>query len=183
VSAHFSSGMGEFRLPGQTASGHRLELTWDTPEVAPEGRDLQPGHTNYLIGRDSTKWIRNIPLYGAVEYPQTYPGILLLFYGNGDSLEHDFKLSAGADPGQITLRLKGADKVKIDSQRNLADHRHFDGNSFPEVGNLPSIAQCPNGGGCYFLVSLKQDGSAFNYSGMLLAEQSNYANNGAVAAF
>jgi hypothetical protein len=330
VSALFRRDGVEFRLPIQGGSPRSVELNWDGAEVIPEGRDLEPGHTNYLLGRDAAKWIHNIPVYSAIEYPQLYPGISLLFYGNGDSLEHDFKLSAGADPGKIALRFKGADKVEVDSQGDLlvqvaggqltlqrpVAYQEFDGHksveadfalakdgtvrfrvgnydrshsliidpvftfstylagtgmeqisavatdsagniyatgfttstdfptsnpleqactdsacrsifvtkldptghtllystyigsagwygagggiavssagnvvitgismgsNFPQAGNLPSLAQCLNGGSCYFLVSLKPDGSAFNYSGMLQAEQSNYANTGVVA--
>jgi hypothetical protein len=330
VSALFGRDGVEFTLPGQGGARQSVELNWGTAEVVPEGRDLQPGHTNYLLGRDAAKWVRNIPLYGAVEYPQLYPGISLLFYGNGDSLEHDFKLRAGADPGTIALRFKGADKLEVDSHGDLQVHvaggqltlhrpvayQEIDGrqnvdanfaldkdgtvgfrigkydrtrslvidpvftfstylagtgtdqisavatdsagnvyatgwtsstdfptakpleqactddgcrtifvtkldpsghtllystyigsagvygagggiavtstgtavitgismgNSFPQAGSLPSVAQCPNGGACYYLVSLKPDGSAFNYSGMLQAEQSQFATDGVVA--
>ena len=330
VSALFQPDGVEFRLPGLGASRHNVELRWDTPEVVPAGRDLQAGHTNYLLGRDAAKWIRNIPHYSAVEYPQLYPGISLLFYGNGDSLEHDFRLSAGADPKKIRLHFKGADNVRIDARGDLqiqvaaerltlrrpvayqeidgrrsvqadfaldkdgtirfrigdydrnqllvidpvftfstylagtgmdqisavttdsagdiyatgttsstdfpvekpleqactedACHTIFVtkldpsghtllystyigsagsygasggiaatssgnvvitgtsmGTDFPQAGNLPSLAQCLGGGGCYYLVSLKPDGSAFNYSGMLEAEQGAFANVGVVA--
>jgi Protein of unknown function (DUF1573)/Beta-propeller repeat len=330
VGAFFRPDGVEFRLPGQGRSRRSVELKWDAPEVASEGRDLQPGHANYLLGRDATKWIHNVPLYSAIEYPQLYPGISLLFYGNGDSLEHDFRLSAGADPGNIALRFKGADKLEVDSRGDLQVHasggqltlrrpvayQQIDGrkpvyasfaldkdgtvrfrvgkydrshvlvidpvftfstylagtgtdqisavttdstgniyatgftsstdfppansleqpcsedgcrtifvtkldpsghtllystyigdvggygvgggiaatasgnvvitgismgSSFPQAGSLPSVSQCPSGGSCYYLVSLKPDGSAFNYSGMLAAEQSQWATTGVVA--
>ena len=330
VSTFFRNDGVVFDLPGQQGSHQSVELTWDAAGIAPQGRHLQPGHTNYLLGRDAAKWIRNVPLYSTVEYPRLFPGISLLFYGNGDSLEHDFRLSPGADPEQISLRFKGADKLEIDVHGDLQVHAaggqltlrrpvayqeiggrksvnasfslakdsivrfrvgDYDrahslvidpvftfstylagtgidqisavatdsagnvyatgfttstdfptanpleqactdtgcrtifvtkldpsghtvlystyigsagwygagggiavtssgtavvtgtsmGNSFPQAGSLPSGSQCPNGGSCYYLVSLKPDGSALNYSGILAAEQSNYANDGVVA--
>jgi Beta-propeller repeat len=119
VSAFFRRDGVEFWLPGQGGSRQSVELNWDTAEVVPAGRDLQPGHTNCLLGRDAAKWIRNIPHYSAIEYRQLYPGISLLFYRNGDSLEHDFRVNAGAYPAKIALRFNGANTVHVDSQGDL----------------------------------------------------------------
>ena len=51
--------------------------------------------------------------------PKLYPGISLIFYGNGDSLEHDFVLQAGADPAQIAFRLSGAQAVELNAHGDL----------------------------------------------------------------
>jgi hypothetical protein len=331
VSALFRRDGVEFRLPGQERSRQSVELKWGAAQVVPVGHDPQPGHTNYLLGRDAARWIRNIPHYSAVEYEDRYPGISLLFYGNGDSLEHDFRLRVRTDPKKIALHFESADKVEVDSlgdlqiqaaggrltlrrpvayqeidgrksvETNFAldrdgtvrfrvgkyDHSHplvidpvftfstylagtgmdqiaavttdtagniyatgstsstdfpvanplepayadggcrnifvtkldpsghtllystyiggganmdgsaggiavgsagtavitgiSDAEDFPQAGSLPSIPGSPNGGGCFYLVSLKPDGSAFNYAGLLPAVQSPYASTGAVA--
>ena len=57
--------------------------------------------------------MRNLPLYGTVEYKQLYRGISLTFYGNGEELEHDFQVDAGADPAQIALSINGANKKEL----------------------------------------------------------------------
>jgi hypothetical protein len=55
-------------------------------------------------------------------YPELYPGISLIFYGNGDSLEHDFVLQAGVDPAQIEFRLSGAQAVGLNAHGDLVIH-------------------------------------------------------------
>ena len=51
---------------------------------------------------------------------QVYQGIDLFYYANGDnSLEYDFIVAAGADPGRIRYRLDGAQAVGLDQAGNL----------------------------------------------------------------
>ena len=76
-------------------------------------------HTNYLLGADTSRWIRGVSNYGRIEYETIYPGIDLAFYGNGSELEHDFQVAAGADPTSIAFRLSGAQHVEISREGNL----------------------------------------------------------------
>jgi uncharacterized protein (TIGR03437 family) len=75
--------------------------------------DALPGRSNYLIGRDPGKWRLNVPQYERVRYESIYPGINLEYYGTGRTLEYDFIVAPGADPGAIRLRAEGADSVEI----------------------------------------------------------------------
>ncbi|HUZ47705.1 MAG TPA: SBBP repeat-containing protein [Terriglobia bacterium] len=77
-----------------------------SPKVA--GLEELPGKSNYLIGKDSTKWRTNIPNYAKVRYQNVYPGIDLVYYGNQRQLEYDFVVGPGADPKAITLEIAGA---------------------------------------------------------------------------
>src|SRR5262249_21520361 len=43
-----------------------------------EGRDEQPGRSNYFIGGDSRRWITNVPAYSKVSYKQVWPGVDLV---------------------------------------------------------------------------------------------------------
>ena len=52
--------------------------------------------------------ISGIPQFAGVEYQGVYPGIDLVYYGNQQQLEYDFRVAPGADPNQIALSFKGA---------------------------------------------------------------------------
>src|SRR5215469_3993080 len=80
-----------------------------------EGSGLLPGRSNYLIGNDSAKWKRNVPQYARVRYPQVYPGIDVVYYGNQSQLEYDFEVAPGADPGNIRLHFGGSHRLHLEN--------------------------------------------------------------------
>ncbi|HKW19020.1 MAG TPA: SBBP repeat-containing protein [Terriglobales bacterium] len=111
-------------LPARTKSGlhqtgveMRLEGANHNAEL--EGAEQLPGHSNYFIGNDPTRWRRNIPQFAKVRYKDVYPGIDLAFYGNQNRLEYDFEVSPGSDTRQIELNFKGANNVGIASNGDL----------------------------------------------------------------
>ena len=55
--------------------------------------------SNYFIGADRSAWRTGVAQYGRLKYAEVYPGVDVVYYGNGGSLEHDFVVQAGADPG------------------------------------------------------------------------------------
>ena len=61
-----------------------------------------------------------MPLYGKVRYTSVYPGIDLVYYGNGTHLEYDFVLWPGADPSRIRIRFRGTDRVALTPDGDLA---------------------------------------------------------------
>jgi hypothetical protein len=83
------------------------------------GTEQLAGHSNYFIGNDSSRWLRNIPQFGRVQYRGVYPGIDLSFYGNQNRLEYDFEVSPGSDAQQIELNFKGATNVSVASNGDL----------------------------------------------------------------
>jgi len=78
-----------------------------------------PGHSNYFIGNDPSRWRRNIPQFSRVQYRNLYRGIDLDFYGQQGRLEYDFEVAPGADPNQIDLNLKGAKNLQVASNGDL----------------------------------------------------------------
>src|ERR1700689_3518577 len=74
---------------------------------------------NYFIGRDQSKWRRNVPTYSKIRYRNVYPGIDVIYYGNNHRVEYDFDLAPGADPTQIQFGVTGADALSVDSAGNL----------------------------------------------------------------
>ena len=96
----------------------RMSLIGANPKANAVGLDPQPGVVSYFIGNDPKNWRSGIPTYGKVEYPQVYPGVDLVFYGNQRQLEYDFVVAPGADPGRIAWRIDGA-RPSVDAEGNL----------------------------------------------------------------
>src|ERR1700730_8367402 len=70
-----------------------VALVGAEPNVEPEGIDPLPGVTHYYIGSDPKAWLTNVKRSRKVRYRYLYPGIDLIFYGNGPKLEFDFEAS------------------------------------------------------------------------------------------
>ena len=97
----------------------RMRLVGANPSPRLVALDELPGKSNYLIGRDPTKWRTNVPNYAKVKYQDVYPGVDLVYYGNEGRLEYDFVVARGADPRAIKLDISGAKGEKIDSVGDL----------------------------------------------------------------
>lgn len=74
-----------------------------------------PGKTNYLIGADPKRWLRNLPTYGRIEYRDVYDGIDVAWYGGQGQIEYDFTIRPGADPSRIRMSVEGARKLTLDA--------------------------------------------------------------------
>jgi hypothetical protein len=87
------------------------------PEV--RGLEQQPGRVSYFIGDDPARWRTAIPTYAKVRYREVYPGIDLVYYGKQRELEYDFVVAPGADPRDIVLGYKGAERLEVDAEGEL----------------------------------------------------------------
>ena len=106
--------------PSAQADG--LQITFDEAhESTPTGADLQQSQTNYLIGDDPSQWRTHVSNYAKVIYPSLYPGVDAIFYGNGNHLEHDFIVKAGADYRQIRMHFPAGSHVRSQSGRKRAE--------------------------------------------------------------
>jgi hypothetical protein len=101
--------------------GATLRIRWagaaPTPRMTAEGQ--LPGVTNYLAGKDPSRWRTGVPSWTRVHYDEVWPGIDLAFYGNPKQLEHDVIVAPGADPGQVRLAFEGAEELRIDPAGDL----------------------------------------------------------------
>jgi hypothetical protein len=88
-----------------------------TPDIV--ALDPMPGRSNYFLGSDPTGWHTDVPQYGRVKYVDLYPGIDLVLYGSGGTIEYDFHVSPRGNPEAIKFRLAGADRVTIDEHGDL----------------------------------------------------------------
>lgn len=86
----------------------------------PSAVDPLPGTSNYFFGPDPSGWHTAIPTYAGARYEDVYPGTDLVFEGvSGGSVEYDFVLEPGADPGLIGLRFEGAEGLRLDADGDL----------------------------------------------------------------
>lgn len=100
----------------------RLQLVGSNPTPQVKGLKQLPGKSNYLTGKDSSKWHTDIAHYAKVQYQAVYPGIDLVYYGNQGQLEYDFVVAPGANPQNIRFQVAGASRLEIDKQGNLLLH-------------------------------------------------------------
>lgn len=97
---------------------NRMVIEGADARVAPRGVEPLPGRTHYLRGKDSARWRTGLRQYGRVRFPEIYPGIDVLYYSNGEHLEHDWIVAPGADPSAIRLRFPGA-QPRVDASGDL----------------------------------------------------------------
>jgi hypothetical protein len=82
----------------------RMKLAGANAQPRISSADELPGKSNYFLGSDAKQWQTDVPNFAQVKYEAVYPGVDLIFYGNGRQMEYDFRLAAGADPNAIKLR-------------------------------------------------------------------------------
>jgi len=81
--------------------------------------DKMPGHVNYFIGNDRSKWRSDIPTFGAVTYKNIYKNIDIKFYGNNKNIEHDVIVRPGGDPATVRFAYKGIKGLQITENGGL----------------------------------------------------------------
>ncbi|MGH7531584.1 MAG: hypothetical protein ACREMN_14480 [Gemmatimonadales bacterium] len=113
-----------FVLTEPDSTGLVLRMTFVGANSRPRvvGLEELPGKANYFVGRDSTQWHTNVPLYARVQYSRLYPGIDLRYAAEQRHLEYEFLVHAGADPTPIVLDWRGADSVVVDAGGDLVLH-------------------------------------------------------------
>ena len=93
-------------------------------DVSFEAREKQSAIHSYFPGSDPRNWETKVAGFGRVTYLGLYHGVDLSYYGNGQNLEYDFLLRAGADPRAIQLSFDGADHVAVDGNNNVEFSGH-----------------------------------------------------------
>lgn len=118
VSAPLNLGARERMAPTAHSQLH-LRLLGANGSSRVAGLDPKPGVSNYFIGNDPMKWQTHVPHFGGVKMDSVYPGIDLVFYGNPQQLEYDFRVASGADPQAIRLKAGDAASTALDRDGDL----------------------------------------------------------------
>lgn len=87
-----------------------------SPNTRLVARERAPGKVNYLIGSEHH---RNLPTYRELAYRNVWPGVDLVFRGQGGTLKYELQVQAGADLRKIALGYGGADGVSVGKGGNL----------------------------------------------------------------
>ncbi|HET9280983.1 MAG TPA: SBBP repeat-containing protein [Candidatus Angelobacter sp.] len=121
LSAGFAADAVTLLLPQKGAAAARLDVDFGrSAQIVPE-HEL-PGKTNYFRGNNTAAWHTGIANFAQIRYSQLWPGTDVVFYGNGEHLEHDFILAPGADPKRICFELKGAQSLETTRNGDLLVH-------------------------------------------------------------
>jgi hypothetical protein len=99
----------------------RLQLVGANPRPRAVGRDVLPGRVSYFRG-NAAQWRSDIPSYERVSYGNVYPGVDLVYHGSREELGYELVVAPGADPGAISVRFQGADRMEIDAGGGLTLH-------------------------------------------------------------
>jgi hypothetical protein len=103
---------------GKASRAVTLEFAGSRAPKAVPSAEL-PGKVNYILGNDPKKWQLGLATYARVTYPEVYPGIDVVYYGNGGQLEFDFVVKPGTDPGVIRMKVGGGQGLSIDDKGAL----------------------------------------------------------------
>lgn len=101
-----------------TAAIH-MKLVGANPQAQITADNELPGHSNYFIGNDPSKWQSGVRQYGRVSYREVYPGVNLAFHGQQRQLEFDFIVAPGAKAESIRFDVSGAKHISTDRVGNL----------------------------------------------------------------
>ncbi|MBI2568088.1 MAG: SBBP repeat-containing protein, partial [Candidatus Schekmanbacteria bacterium] len=102
----------------------RMSLVGAATDPAVTGLEQMRGTSSYFVGNVPARWSAGVPHFARVEYSQVYPGIDLVFHGQGEDgrLEYDFVVVPGGDPSVIGIRFAGAERVEIAESGDLVLH-------------------------------------------------------------
>lgn len=103
---------------GQTATT-RMQFAGANPSARISGDAALPGKVNYFIGNQPVQWQSGVPTFAKVCVDNLYPGVNVVYYGNGRQLEYDFNLAPGIDPQTIAIHFDGAEKISVNPQGEL----------------------------------------------------------------
>lgn len=109
----------KLKTPGQTTI-YRVDVNWigaDPNSGIIKGAEL-PGSDNYYLAQ-CPNGILNVKKYKDVIYKNIYKDIDLKWYEKNGELEYDFILKPNADPKQIKIEIKGAEKLSINANGEL----------------------------------------------------------------
>ena len=83
------------------------------------GEGAMSSYSNYFVGKHEDEWFTGVPHFERVRYAEVYPGIDLVYYATGRTVEYDFIVGPGADLSGIELAFDGVEGVLVDKDGDL----------------------------------------------------------------
>jgi hypothetical protein len=98
------------------------QLTWvgANPNAQPHGDGHQAGESNYLIGKDPSKWRRHVQHYDRVRLTDLYRGIDLVYHSDQQQVEMDYIVAPHVDSKAIQIAISGPSIVTVDASGQLS---------------------------------------------------------------
>ena len=96
----------------------KLDFVGADPDVQPLGEDQTAAVFSYFKGQPS-QWQAGMASYAQLRYPGLWPGIDLVYSGQGNQMKYEFVVQPGADPAQIALAYRGANAVRLTADGQL----------------------------------------------------------------
>jgi Tol biopolymer transport system component len=126
ASFYFTSSEAVFAFTKEK-KGLALRLAFLGANPAPQiaGARRGAGRINYMIGSDPARWRAGLTTYGEILYRDLWPGIDLVFRGENGELKYEFHLAPGADPREIRLAYRGAERLALGPDGELLIHTAF----------------------------------------------------------
>lgn len=78
--------------------------------------DKLEGVFHFLKGKDSRKWVTDVPQYAEIRSERVYDGVEARWYFDRGRPRYDLIVAPGADPSQIRMRYSGANWVSTDGK-------------------------------------------------------------------
>ncbi|MGH2441923.1 MAG: SBBP repeat-containing protein, partial [Chloroflexota bacterium] len=97
----------------------RLAPVSPSPSTFITASEQLPGVTNYLLGNNPRTWQTGIPTFAQIRYHSIFPGIDLIFHGNGSTMELRWLVAPGGDPARIVLSVQNATRLRLASDGSL----------------------------------------------------------------
>jgi hypothetical protein len=108
-------------LPPRQLCGDAVRLRFEGcgEAVQPVPEQPLPGLNHFFLGRDSSRWQRNVMAHASVLYRGIHPGIDVRVRDAGGLLEYDVLLAPGADPSSLVMSCEGHEELSIDADGRL----------------------------------------------------------------
>ncbi len=103
----------------------REALVWNQyfKNMNPNTQIIEKGYsdskTNYLIGNDKSKWVRNAAQYNQLMYENIYDNIDLDYYSVDQRIKYDYVVKPGGDISDIQVEYEGIEKLSINQKGQL----------------------------------------------------------------
>ncbi len=109
------------KQPSGTLQGHVVKISFTNakPTQVSGVKELE-GKYNYLLGNDRTKWTTGARSFSEARAEQPYDGISVRYYTEQGRPRYDLIVKPGADPSQASLKVEGANGVRVLENGDLA---------------------------------------------------------------
>jgi len=114
-SAWFSPGEVAFLAGGVLV---RIFAVGSNPAASLEGVGRLSATANFLVGPEQ-QWRIGVPLYHSIRCNNLYPGIEMIYAGDGGNLKSQYVVGAGADPSVIRLAYLGAGRPTVNESGGI----------------------------------------------------------------